>query len=387
MNPKYSLNLRAMEACVLADVPVFLWGSPGSGKSSAVRNFAAERGYRLTEMTPSILDPTDLLGLPIARNGSTVFAPPDWLTAILDEPESPHLVFLDELNLASMAVMNSCLRLVLERAVHTVSLPDTVRFAAAGNDPSQVPTAQLLTSPMSNRFAHFEWEGLSGGDWATALTLGWPFPAPPSPTDEDWTSLVGAFTESRPALADDHAHGGGSAASAGRGYPSARSWDALRRALPYASGDPDLERTVAAAVVGKGAAHEFISFARSSDLPKPEDWLRDPTLAAPLERDDRTSAALLGVSLAVVNGPRRGPRYAAAIEVFCEILEKTQRPSLCQPAVRLFLEGAFIHYRGSSSARGGERLAAALDRLNLLLGDTSDAIERWRNESRRGALR
>lgn len=379
MNPRYALNLQTMDACLRADIPVFLWGSPGSGKSSAVRRFAAERGYRLTELTPSILDPTDLLGLPYqSGDGATRFAVPDWLHGILAAPDERHLVFLDELNLASAAVMHACLRLVLERAVHTASLPDGVRFAAAGNDPAQVPTAASLVSPMANRFAHIEWEGLAGEEWLSARTLGWPLPPPLVPSDRDFAPLVAAFVSARPNLGDDHAFADGAAAAEGRAYPTARSWDTLCRALPYGGGDGDLERSVSEAVVGRGAAHEFIAFARASDLPNPKEWLADPRRARPLERDDRTAAALLGVAAEAVRGPRRGNRYAAAIEVFCEMMEKTGRPSLCQPAIRLFLEGAFMEYRRNRGAT--PRLEAALRRMDGLSADVSRIIDRWRDE-------
>ena len=95
MNPDCRLNIGVFDACVAADVPVFLWGPPGSGKSSAVRCWAGERGYALTELTPSVLDPTDLLGLPYQREDGrggfdTWYAPPDWLSGILAAPDKKH---------------------------------------------------------------------------------------------------------------------------------------------------------------------------------------------------------------------------------------------------------------------------------------------------------
>ena len=99
-------------------------GSPGSGKSSAVRRLAEEGGYRLTELTLSVLDPADLLGLPRRiEDIAAYFAPPDWLAGVMESGEDRHLIFLDELNLAPAAVMNACLRMVLERAAHAAQLP------------------------------------------------------------------------------------------------------------------------------------------------------------------------------------------------------------------------------------------------------------------------
>ena len=88
MNPAYLRNLSVMSACLEADVAVFVRGPPGSGKSSAVRKVAEGRGYRLTEMTPSILDPIDLLGLLYQVGEFTRYAAPDWLADILASPTS-----------------------------------------------------------------------------------------------------------------------------------------------------------------------------------------------------------------------------------------------------------------------------------------------------------
>lgn len=224
MNPDCRLNIGVFDACVAADVPVFLWGPPGSGKSSAVRCWAGERGYALTELTPSVLDPTDLLGLPYQREDGrggfdTWYAPPDWLSGILAAPDKKHLVFLDGLNLAARSVTHACLRLVLNRAVHTLQLPDGVRFAAAGIDPSQAPTAQELPAPMADRFAHIEWKGLRAG----AALAGWPLPPPPPRSDKDWMPIAGAFLDARPMFNDDCETGDGPAAAEGRGFPSSRA--------------------------------------------------------------------------------------------------------------------------------------------------------------------
>lgn len=261
------MNLRTLDACIAADIPVFLWGSPGSGKSSAVRRWAEGRDYRLTQLGPSVLDPTDLLGLPCqSGDGATRFAVPDWVRAILSAPDRRHLVFLDELNLASASVMSACLRLVLERAVHTTALPEGVRFAATGIHPSEAPTAQSLAAPMANRFAHIEWKGLSGSEWMSAMIADWPLPVACSPSDIDWHPIVAAFVDARPAMADCYAPGEGWGDEDGRAYPTARSWSALCRALPFAGSDEDLRRSTAEAVIGQRVAREFIAFVRAGSF-------------------------------------------------------------------------------------------------------------------------
>ena len=44
--------------------PVFIWGSPGTGKSSVVNQLATELGIALRDIRALLLDPVDLRGLP-----------------------------------------------------------------------------------------------------------------------------------------------------------------------------------------------------------------------------------------------------------------------------------------------------------------------------------
>ena len=384
MNPRYLRDLSVVSACLEADVAVFLWGPPGSGKSSAIRRVAEERNYRLTEMTPSILDPTDLLGLPYQVGQSTRYATPDWLADILEVPEERHLIFLDEMNLAPPAVTNACLRLVLERAAHTTQLPPGVRFAGAGNDPSQVPTAQFLSPAMANRFAHVEWEGLSDMELLEAEMGGYPVPPLPSPVDKNWKTLHAAFGAARPAMGNDFLGGKGEAAKTGRGYPTSRSWRMLTRALPHAGGDGDVERGLAEAIVGSAAASEFIQFAATADLIDPKEWLEDPKLARPLERDDLTSAALLAVAAEAAKEPLRGDRLAAAIHVFCQMAEVSGRQSICAPAIRV-TNDKVTEYFAERKGRGSQKISQAIERMHTAFGESLKALDAHQQAIKRGS--
>ena len=44
--------------------PVFLWGAPGVGKSSVVAQLAKKKNLQLIDVRASLLDPTDLRGIP-----------------------------------------------------------------------------------------------------------------------------------------------------------------------------------------------------------------------------------------------------------------------------------------------------------------------------------
>ena len=56
--------------------PVFLWGAPGIGKSSLVREFADSLGLECVSLLGTQLAPEDLIGVPQIRDGRSVFCPP-----------------------------------------------------------------------------------------------------------------------------------------------------------------------------------------------------------------------------------------------------------------------------------------------------------------------
>ena len=56
--------------------PVFLWGPPGVGKSSVVHQVVKTRGWVLRDVRASLLDPTDLRGIPYVENGQANWALP-----------------------------------------------------------------------------------------------------------------------------------------------------------------------------------------------------------------------------------------------------------------------------------------------------------------------
>ena len=84
--------------------PVFLWGPPGVGKSSVVHQVVKTRGWVLRDVRASLLDPTDLRGIPYVENGQANWAPPSFLPS---DPDSEGVLFFDELNAAPPLVQAS----------------------------------------------------------------------------------------------------------------------------------------------------------------------------------------------------------------------------------------------------------------------------------------
>src|SRR3954467_9660256 len=98
--------------------PVFLWGAPGIGKSSLVRDFAESLGLECVTLLGTQLAPEDLIGVPELVNGRSRFAPPESIAR-----DEPYCLFLDELNASSPEVQKAFYSLILDRRIGEYELP------------------------------------------------------------------------------------------------------------------------------------------------------------------------------------------------------------------------------------------------------------------------
>ncbi|MPY96333.1 MAG: AAA domain-containing protein, partial [Acidimicrobiia bacterium] len=143
-----------MGIAVAAGVPVLLWGAPGTGKTSALRAMAGAAGLPCEVVIASIREPSDFAGLPIVVDGDVRFAPPAWARRLAEAGEG--LLFLDELSTTPPAVQAALLRVVLERVVGDLALPEAVAVVAAANPPEQAADGWDLSPPLANRFCHLD---------------------------------------------------------------------------------------------------------------------------------------------------------------------------------------------------------------------------------------
>jgi AAA domain (dynein-related subfamily) len=299
--------LEALAVAVSAGVPVLLWGSPGTGKTSAVVALGEALGWPVETVIGSIREPSDFAGLPVVIDGSVHLSPPGWATRLCEAGEG--LLFLDELTTAPPAVQAAMLRVVLERVVGDTTLPPGVRVVAAANPPDEAAEGWELAAPLANRLVHVDWP-VDEKHIGKGLAVGFPRPvlagmehAPTTAQTMAAGAAVGAFLEVRPPLALQLPR---SAADAGRGWPSPRSWEAVARLLAACEAAHASEAARAALVegaVGDGAALEFLSWLEHLDLPDPEAVLADPESFELPERSDRAFAVLTAVaSVAVADG-------------------------------------------------------------------------------------
>jgi len=152
---------KSLKALVAQKVPTFLWGAPGIGKSSIVKQIADEKGLDFIDLRLALMDPTDLKGIPFydKETHTALWAPPAFLPR-----EGEGILFLDELNSAAPAVQSSAYQLILDRRIGEYELPDGWAIVAAGNREGDRGMTYRMPAPLANRFVHFELE-VNVDDW------------------------------------------------------------------------------------------------------------------------------------------------------------------------------------------------------------------------------
>lgn len=227
-----------LESLLTQRWPAFIWGPPGVGKSSVVQQIAARKGLPVVDLRASLLDPTDLRGIPSIDNGRAVWCPPAFLP---DASQPPGVLFLDEINAAPPLVQASLYQLVLDRRVGEYVLPPGWWIVAAGNRQQDRAVTFRMSSALANRFVHLDME-TDVDDWRA-----WALARRIDP-------LVLSFIGVRPALLLGEP-------GETQAYPTPRSWE-MASDVMSAMGGPKEAGDVLPGVVGQGAAVEFAAFVK-----------------------------------------------------------------------------------------------------------------------------
>jgi hypothetical protein len=156
-----------LEVAYRARRPVLLEGATGIGKSELVAQVAKKLGVQCTVLDLSLLEPPDLVGLPVIEEGRTRYALPRFLPR-----DGSGILMLEELNRAERYIQQPALQLLTARALHEYVLPAGWACFAAINpetgDYQVTPLdaalrARFLQVPVrADRAAWLAWAGVSG---------------------------------------------------------------------------------------------------------------------------------------------------------------------------------------------------------------------------------
>lgn len=265
--------------------PAFIWGPPGIGKSALVHEVSKKAGLQVLDLRASLLDPTDLRGIPAIVDKQAVWCPPSFLPT---KKMPPGVLFLDEINAAPPLVQASLYQLVLDRRVGEYVLPDGWSIIAAGNRQGDRAVTFRMSSALSNRFIHLEFN-VDTNDWRN-----WAIKSKIHP-------MVIAFIGFKPSLLREDP-------LESSAFPTPRAWEMLSDVIKKFGGVKE-SSDIVAGVVGSGAATEFLAFVKkamntrqleeivlqpeSATLPKTLDGLHVLTtwLVHSVERDDVVNAS------------------------------------------------------------------------------------------------
>lgn len=228
--------------------PVLLRGRHGVGKSCVVYQTAEELGLPIVERRASQMTEGDLVGLPSTDGNCTTFNPPDWFKEACDNPV---LLFLDEIDRATMEVRQGIFELTDSRKLNGHTLhPETLVFAAVngGEHGAQYQVGEMDPAEL-DRWTVFDVE----------------------PTIEDWLNWAKEKVDGLVWDFINHNHNHlehSDDFEPNKVYPSRRSWERLNECLVSAdllgAASPTLFN-LSCAFVGFEAAVSFNDFVANYD--------------------------------------------------------------------------------------------------------------------------
>lgn len=317
-----SKAIKPMAVAIQAGVPVLVLGAPGIGKTSVTNALAKALNAHSETVIASLREPSDFAGLPIVSNDDVRLAAPVWAKNLYKECKDGRkgILFLDEITTAPPAVQAALLRVVLDRVVGELVLPESVSIAAAANPPEQAAGGWELSPPLANRFCHLRWD-VDQTAWVDGMLQGFPaphFPIVPETHEtfvHEMRTTIAGFVRSKPQLLLQLPKND---ADAGKPWPSPRSWYMAARlmaATKAAGAGKDCEIALVAGCVGEGVGIEFLNWRNALDLPDPEFCLANPDKFVLPDRGDRAFTVLASIASAAANKMTQ-QRYLAAWKIF-----------------------------------------------------------------------
>ena len=224
---------------------IMVWGEPGLGKSAIVRQVAEDNGLEFRSVIGSLMEPSDLMGIPSVENGVTSWNPPAFFPR---ESSSRGIMFLDEATTCRPDVQAAMLGLVYGRKLGEYRLPDGWLIVMAGNGYADRAMVNKFSSATNNRVTHAELIP-DVDDWCR-----WAVPNGVAPEVIAWVRFRPGLLHRFDADANPHA------------WPSCRSNHQLSTVLKHTPDEPGeggnraTLRSLICATIGEGPGSEFMGF-------------------------------------------------------------------------------------------------------------------------------
>ncbi len=222
--------------------PLMVWGGPGLGKSTILRNVAEEAGIGFIDIRLAQREPVDIRGLPVPREDSVSWLiSSDWPR----DPQSRGILLFDELTAADRSLQVAAYEIILDRRLGDLyRLPDGWYIVAAGNREEDMAVATTMSSALANRFMHVELQE-APEEWVRWGLRNGIHPA-----------VIG-FIRFRPDLLFHQEN-----ENLERGWPSPRSWERVSTLLHRfrVADQPYLLDKLVYGLIGNQAGVEFLAF-------------------------------------------------------------------------------------------------------------------------------
>jgi len=286
----------ALKAAYKADLPIILFGAPGLGKSSAVRQFAEEAAKEYGEPFGCILfktstaSPSEVGDLKWVTTNSegiaeVVNAPQSWIpteeSIAKGKFPSRGCIFIDELLDGPLMIQSILQGLTLDRELGSVKLAKGWLPIGASNRRSDNAAAGRMSTALSRRFIHVTIESDVDVTVEYARSNG-------------WYSPIAAFLRFRPALLNTFeqikkGQGADQVFSCEASYENLSKFLLANDNLP-----PEIRLELISGIIGKGVAAEFHAFERIyKDLPDMK-VLKDNPHTYPIPTEPSVLYAVLG---------------------------------------------------------------------------------------------
>jgi hypothetical protein len=320
----------------IADVPWAAAGPPGTGKTVSGKEIGRGLGLQTEVVRAGASTQSDFEGIPavVGEAGQEVMKrlPPEWALRVQDQNA---LVFLDEINRASVDVQNALLKLTGDdRDIEGMELGPNVRIAAAFN-PEDDGISEF-SEALRRRFILVDWphdEEAQMHHYATRTykTFNSETLAGKLPTADDMIdstdqyariaygfhkSTAGEYVHKAPDDMEDTEMGG-------YGFPNKGSWESAFRLLSIADsvGATDgVKIGLLTSAVGRDAGTAFWGYQQSLDLPDPNELISKPESYVKPDRDDKVHLVSSSLVAAVKKDPTP-ERWAGAVSVLCRMAE------------------------------------------------------------------